>query len=89
MISAHTNRVPVIDGHTMTVSVAFEREVAELDVANALRTFRGRPQELALSGARRPIVVDVEEPNSSAAAARRRPRRGMAVTVGASAPARS
>ena len=51
VISAHTTRVPVIDGHTMTISVAFEQSVAPLDVANALRSWRGRPQELRLPSA--------------------------------------
>ena len=51
VISAHTTRVPVIDGHTMTVSIAFEREVADADVADALRTWRGRPQALRLPSA--------------------------------------
>ena len=51
VISAHTTRVPVIDGHTMTVSVAFDSPVADVDVANALRTWRGRPQTLRLPSA--------------------------------------
>lgn len=82
VISAHTTRVPVIDGHTITVSIAFEREVAALDVANALRAWRGRPQELRLPSAP-PDPIEVEDTGF-----RPQPRldvergAGMTVTVG-------
>ena len=82
VISAHTTRVPVIDGHTMTVSIAFDQPVAPLDVANALRTWRGRPQELRLPSAP-PDPVEVEDSGF-----RPQPRLdvdrggGMTVTVG-------
>ena len=82
VISAHTTRVPVIDGHTMTVSIAFDQPVAPLDVANALRAWRGRPQELRLPSAP-PNPVEVEDNGF-----RPQPRLdvdrggGMAVTVG-------
>ena len=82
IISAHTTRVPVIDGHTMTVSIAFDGPVAALDVANALRAWRGRPQELRLPSAP-PDPVEVEDSGF-----RPQPRLdvdrggGMTVTVG-------
>jgi aspartate-semialdehyde dehydrogenase len=82
VISAHTTRVPVIDGHTMTVSIAFDQPVAPLDVANALRAWRGRPQELRLPSAP-PNPVEVEDSGF-----RPQPRLdvdrggGMTVTVG-------
>ena len=82
VISAHTTRVPVIDGHTMTVSIAFTTQVAPREVANALRTWRGRPQELRLPSAPADPVV-VED-----AGLRPQPRLdvdrggGMTVTVG-------
>ena len=82
VVSAHTNRVPVIDGHTMTVSVSFEQKPSIAALADALRTFSGRPQELWLPSAPQPPIVLTEEPN------RPQPRLdadlggGMAVTVG-------
>jgi aspartate-semialdehyde dehydrogenase len=82
VISAHTNRVPVIDGHTMTVSVDLGTKPSPDAVLGALRTFRGRPQELALPTAPQPAIVVMEEPN------RPQPRldadsgAGMAVSVG-------
>ena len=81
-VSAHTNRVPVLDGHTMTVSVAFENKPSVADVIDAMRNFSGRPQELWLPSAPQPPVMVTEEQN------RPQPRLdadlggGMAVTVG-------
>src|SRR5262249_14259824 len=62
VISAHVNRVPVIDGHTMTVSVALEARPAVSDVIAALRTFRGRPQALKLPTAPDPAIVVMDDP---------------------------
>lgn len=82
VISAHTNRVPVIDGHTMTVSVDLGAKPSPEDVVAALRRFKGRPQELGLPSAPQPPIVVMDEPN------RPQPRldadlgAGMAVSVG-------
>jgi aspartate-semialdehyde dehydrogenase len=82
VISAHTNRVPVIDGHTMTVSVDLDTKPRPDEVLEALRGFRGRPQELSLPTAPQPAIVVREEAN------RPQPRldadlgAGMAVSVG-------
>ncbi len=51
VVSAHTNRVPVVDGHTLTISVALESLPTADEVARALREWRGRPQELKLPSA--------------------------------------
>jgi aspartate-semialdehyde dehydrogenase len=81
-ISAHTNRVPVIDGHTMTVSVEFDGKPSIAELAHAIRTFAGRPQELKLPTAPQPALILMDEPN------RPQPRLdadlggGMAVTIG-------
>jgi aspartate-semialdehyde dehydrogenase len=48
VISAQTTRVPVIDGHTESVSVSFDSKPSVDDVIAALRAFRGKPQELEL-----------------------------------------
>ena len=62
-ISAHTNRVAVLDGHTITVSVEFETAPEVAQVVAALRTFRGRPQELGLPTAPDPAIEVMSEPN--------------------------
>jgi aspartate-semialdehyde dehydrogenase len=62
-VSAHTNRVPVLDGHTMTVSLAFEQAPALEAVTDAMRNFAGRPQELWLPSAPQPPLLVMDEPN--------------------------
>jgi aspartate-semialdehyde dehydrogenase len=57
VVSAQTTRVPVLDGHTEAISIAFGTR-PELDaVRGALRNFRGRPQELKLPSAPEPPIV--------------------------------
>ncbi|TMC73389.1 MAG: aspartate-semialdehyde dehydrogenase [Chloroflexi bacterium] len=56
--SAHCNRVSVRDGHTETVSVTLRGSPSPEAVQDAMREFRGRPQELKLPTApERPIHV--------------------------------
>jgi len=82
VVSAHCNRVPVIDGHTMTVSVAFTKKPSLDAIKEAMRTFAGKPQELWLPSAPQPPLFVTEEPN------RPQPRLdadlggGMAITIG-------
>jgi aspartate-semialdehyde dehydrogenase len=82
VISAHTNRVPVIDGHTMTVSVDLESRPSVDALNEAFRQFSGRPQALHLPTAPRPAIVVHADAN------RPQPRLdadlggGMAVSVG-------
>ncbi len=82
IVSAHTNRVPVIDGHTETVSIGFTRRVSPEEVRDALSSWRPDPRILALpSSPEQPVVVD-DRPD------RPQPRldlergRGMTATVG-------
>lgn len=82
IVSAHTTRVPVIDGHTLTVSIAFERQPDVAAIASALESWRGRPQHLSLPSAP-PAPIEVEREGL-----RPQPRldvdrgRGMTITVG-------
>ncbi|HET7217609.1 MAG TPA: aspartate-semialdehyde dehydrogenase [Vicinamibacterales bacterium] len=57
VVSATTTRVPVIDGHTESVSVQLDERPSLAAVRAALEGFRGRPQELRLPSApAQPIV---------------------------------
>jgi aspartate-semialdehyde dehydrogenase len=82
IVSAHTNRVAVIDGHVMTVSADFGAKPSVDDVIAALEDYKGRPQELDLPSAPQPPILVARENN------RPQPRLdadrgdGMAVTVG-------
>lgn len=81
-VSAHCNRVPVVDGHTVTVSVALREKVALADVLNAYETYTSVPQQRNLPSAPKKPVLYLHEAN------RPQPRRdagrenGMCVTVG-------
>jgi aspartate-semialdehyde dehydrogenase len=82
VVSAHTNRVAVLDGHIMTICVDFAMSPTPQEVVAALEGFRGRPQELNLPSAPNPPIVVASEPE------RPQPRldadrgNGMAITVG-------
>lgn len=82
VVSAQTTRVPVLDGHTEAVSVAFDQPPSPTDARAALEEFRGRPQDLGLPSAPRTPVICLDAPD------RPQPRldvdreRGMAITVG-------
>jgi aspartate-semialdehyde dehydrogenase len=82
IVSAHCNRVAVIDGHTMTVSVDFHAKPPIEDIVEAMRSFKGRPQDLWLPSAPQPPLVVMNEAN------RPQPRldadlgAGMSVSIG-------
>ncbi len=82
VVSAHCNRVPVVDGHTVTVSVSLDKKPALEQVLEAYESYRSVPQERELPSAPvRPVVL-LHEQN------RPQPRkdalrdRGMAAFVG-------
>jgi aspartate-semialdehyde dehydrogenase len=81
-VSAHCNRVPVVDGHTITVSVELSAKPSEQEVIAALRGFTGVPQERQLPSAPAHPVIYMEErdrPQPRRDAGR---ERGMAAFVG-------
>ncbi len=81
-VSASCNRVPVVDGHTMAVSVEFETKPTDAEIITAMHGFRGIPQLKGLPSAPPRPVIYMDEPD------RPQPRRdverehGMAVFVG-------
>ncbi|MGH9487198.1 MAG: aspartate-semialdehyde dehydrogenase [Terriglobales bacterium] len=81
-LSAQCNRVAVVDGHMESVSVKLKNRARLADVVEAMRSFRGRPQELELPTApTHPLLLtlapDRPQPRLDVDAGR-----GMAVTVG-------
>jgi len=50
-LSAQCNRVPVLDGHMLSVSVSLERAASRDELLAAWEEFRGEPQELGLPSA--------------------------------------
>jgi aspartate-semialdehyde dehydrogenase len=82
LVSAHTNRVPVVDGHTETVSVRLSRRVTAEEVIEAFRTFRGRPQELGLPSAPAVPVIYLDTPNRPQPRLDAERDGGMTVSIG-------
>jgi aspartate-semialdehyde dehydrogenase len=81
-VSAHCNRVPVVDGHTVTISVEFSTKPKEADILAAFENFTGVPQQRNLPSApRRPVIymADADRPQPRKDAER---ERGMAAFVG-------
>jgi aspartate-semialdehyde dehydrogenase len=86
-ISAHCNRVSVIDGHTACVSLEFGAKKPGIDDIKRIWTdFRSLPQELKLPMApQRPIIVQ-EEANRPQPRKDRDADKAMAVSVGCIRP---
>ena len=57
IVSASVTRVPVIDGHTIVASVDLESRPAPEAIDAAMRSFRGRPQDLKLPSAPNPPLL--------------------------------
>ena len=86
-VRASCCRVPVREGHLLSVSVEFEGAVGEDAAAEALASFRGLPQEMGLPSApERPVIVRTEDNRPQPAldvwAGTPARARGMAVTAG-------
>jgi len=81
-VSAHCNRVPVVDGHTEAVSVEFSSKPSMDDIRNALERFRGEPQALNLPSAPAQPVIYMQEANRPQPRKDAERERGMAAFVG-------
>ena len=86
-VNASCGRVPVRDGHLLSLRLDFSRTVGTEDVEKALSDFRGLPQDWGLPSApERPLIVRTEEdrpqPVLDVLAGDPERARGMSVTVG-------
>jgi aspartate-semialdehyde dehydrogenase len=81
-ISAHANRVPVVDGHTVCLSVQFERAAQSEDVQRALLEFQ--PPEICVGlPSAPPVAIQVrDEPTRPQPRLDRMAGGGMATVVG-------
>jgi aspartate-semialdehyde dehydrogenase len=82
VVSAHTHRVPVVDGHTEAVSVRFEQRPAPADIIDAFQRFRGRPQALGLPTAPPSPLRYLDAPHRPQPRLDAERDGGMTVTVG-------
>ncbi len=81
-VSAHCNRVPVVDGHLVTVSVEFSSKPSEADLLQAFRGFTGVPQERRLPSAPPAPVIYMTQPNRPQPRKDVERERGQTVFVG-------
>ncbi len=81
-VSAHCNRVPVVDGHTVTVSVELEAKPSMAELRNAIENFSGLPQERHLPSAPPRPVILMHEANRPQPRKDVERERGMAAFVG-------
>ncbi|MEP6991258.1 MAG: aspartate-semialdehyde dehydrogenase [bacterium] len=82
VISAHANRVPVENGHTVCLSIGFEQKVTAAQADAVLRAWRGDASARGLPSSPERVLLVTDHPD------RPQPRRdvdvgrGMTVTVG-------
>jgi aspartate-semialdehyde dehydrogenase len=81
-VSAHCNRVGVVDGHTEAVSVEFSSKPSEADLRRALDGFSALPQQRSLPSAPPRPVIYMEEANRPQPRKDAERERGMAAFVG-------
>jgi aspartate-semialdehyde dehydrogenase len=83
-VSAHCNRVPVLDGHTACVSLRFKNKPAPSaeEVKTAMREYVSEAQKLGCPSAPKNAIVVMEEPDRPQPRLDRETDRGYAVSVG-------
>lgn len=82
-ISAHCNRVPVIDGHMACVSLKFAKARPSIDQVLAIwKDFTSEPQRLRLPSAPIPALIYLDQPDRPQPRMDRDTGKGMAVTLG-------
>jgi aspartate-semialdehyde dehydrogenase len=81
-MSAHCNRVPVVDGHTVTVSVELSAKPVEADLRRAIEGYSSVPQQRELPSAPKRPVIYMTEPNRPQPRKDAERERGMAAFVG-------
>lgn len=81
-VSAHCNRVPVVDGHMVATSVELERKPKLAEMIEAMNSFRSVPQQRQLPSAPAQPVQYMEAPDRPQPRRDAERDRGMAVYVG-------
>ena len=82
VITTQCLRVPVTDGHMAAVFVKFDTPPTKEEILEAWRTYRGKPQELALPSAPLQFLTYFEEDNRPQTALDRDLYGGMGVSLG-------
>jgi aspartate-semialdehyde dehydrogenase len=81
-VSAHCNRVPVVDGHLVTISVELSARTSEEELRSQIAGFQGLPQKKNLPSAPKHPLIYMEAPDRPQPRRDVERERGMAVFVG-------
>ena len=81
-VSAQCNRVPVVDGHTETLSIGLKHKASPEEIRKVMSAFRGMPQKLELPSAPPQPLLVMEEPDRPQPARDVWLENGMATLVG-------
>jgi aspartate-semialdehyde dehydrogenase len=81
-ISAHCNRVAVLDGHTECVSVKLSRKASPEEIVHAWENYSAEPQTLQLPSAPERVIQYFREENAPQPRLHRNLGRGMTVSIG-------
>ncbi len=81
-ISAHTNRVTVIDGHTVCTSVEFDQPIGPQEAARAMAAFKAPPIVQSLPSAPQCVIEVRSEPDRPQPRKDRDAGKGMTTVVG-------
>ncbi|MHC1782952.1 MAG: aspartate-semialdehyde dehydrogenase [Anaerolineaceae bacterium] len=82
VLSAHTNRVAVRDGHMVCLSVELKKKPSIEEVKNALRSYQAPEVSRSLPSAPRPVIDLREEPDRPQPILDSLAGRGMTTSVG-------
>ncbi len=82
VITCQCVRVPVLNGHTAAVFVKFKKPATKEQLIEAIRSFRGIPQELSLPSAPKQFIQYLEEDNRPQVTQDVDYENGMGVSVG-------
>ncbi|HPZ09585.1 MAG TPA: aspartate-semialdehyde dehydrogenase [Candidatus Eremiobacteraeota bacterium] len=82
LISAHCNRVPVIDGHLCCISVKLNKKASIEEIIRVLQDFKGEPQRLKLPLAPEHPIIVKSEPDRPQSRVDLMEEKGMATVVG-------
>ncbi|MFT5052186.1 MAG: aspartate-semialdehyde dehydrogenase [Chlamydiales bacterium] len=86
VVSAQCNRVPVVDGHVLSVSVELEQRADEATLRGLWQSFKGVPQEHCLPSAPERPTVFLPGPAVPQPRLHRDTGAGMSVLIGALKP---
>jgi aspartate-semialdehyde dehydrogenase len=81
-ISAQTNRVPVIDGHTLSIAAKFDRAPTVEEAIQVLEGYQGPKEARGLPSSPEKVIIVRREVDRPQPRRDRNANHGMSVTVG-------